>query len=52
MQSPKVPAFHFNTRFCQLEKTGLRRADMTPTLINKEDTEDFVKNERSLRLSQ
>ena len=44
MQSPRVPAFHFNTRFLS---TGINwfggGADMTPTLIKKEDTKHFHK---------
>ena len=44
MQSPKVPAFHFNTRFLSTGENWFGGgADMTPTLINKEDTEYFHK---------
>ena len=42
MKSPKVPAFHFNTRFLVTGKSWFGGgADMTPTLINKSDTRFF-----------
>lgn len=42
MQSPKVPAFHFNTRFLVTGDTWFGGgADMTPTFIEKSDTDFF-----------
>jgi len=42
MNSPKVPAFHFNTRFLVTGDTWFGGgADMTPTFVNKEDTRLF-----------
>ena len=42
MNSPKVPAFHFNTRFLVTGETWFGGgADMTPTFIDKKDTELF-----------
>tara|TARA_B110001450_G_scaffold177218_1_gene165532 strand:+ start:16 stop:831 length:816 start_codon:yes stop_codon:yes gene_type:complete len=42
MESPKVPAFHFNTRFLVTGQSWFGGgADMTPTFINKNDTEFF-----------
>ena len=42
MQSPKVPAFHFNTRFLVTGESWFGGgADMTPTFVNKEDTVIF-----------
>tara|TARA_B100001287_G_scaffold147364_1_gene124095 strand:+ start:1238 stop:2053 length:816 start_codon:yes stop_codon:yes gene_type:complete len=42
MNSPKVPAFHFNTRFLITGNMWFGGgADMTPTIINKEDTKFF-----------
>ena len=39
MQSPKVPAFHFNTRFLVTNDVWFGGgADMTPTIVNKNDT--------------
>jgi coproporphyrinogen III oxidase len=39
MNSPKVPAFHFNTRFLATGQTWFGGgADMTPTFVNNEDT--------------
>lgn len=42
MESPKVPAFHFNTRFLVTGQSWFGGgADMTPTFVNKNDTEFF-----------
>ena len=42
MQSPKVPAFHFNTRFLVTDDSWFGGgADMTPTLENQKDTDTF-----------
>ena len=42
MESPKVPAFHFNTRFLVTGQSWFGGgADMTPTFINKNDTSFF-----------
>ena len=42
MESPKVPAFHFNTRFLVTGQSWFGGgADMTPTLVNKNDTKHF-----------
>tara|TARA_B110000483_G_C18167622_1_gene531996 strand:+ start:289 stop:1104 length:816 start_codon:yes stop_codon:yes gene_type:complete len=42
MQSPKVPAFHFNTRFLVTNDVWFGGgADMTPTIVNKNDTNLF-----------
>ena len=42
MHSPKIPAFHFNTRFLVTGETWFGGgADMTPTLVNKKDTNYF-----------
>ena len=42
MASPKIPAFHFNTRFLVTEDSWFGGgADMTPTFENKNDTETF-----------
>ena len=42
MQSPKVPAFHFNTRFLVTGESWFGGgADMTPTFVNKKDTKFF-----------
>ena len=42
MQSPKVPAFHFNTRFLVTGQNWFGGgADMTPTFVNKKDTAHF-----------
>ena len=42
MQSPKVPAFHFNTRFLVTDDSWFGGgADMTPTFENQKDTDTF-----------
>ena len=42
MSSPKVPAFHFNTRFLVTGESWFGGgADMTPTFVNKGDTRFF-----------
>ena len=42
MDSPKIPAFHFNTRFLVTGQSWFGGgADMTPTFINKKDTKLF-----------
>ena len=42
MNSPKIPAFHFNTRFLVTGESWFGGgADMTPTIINKSDTKFF-----------
>ena len=42
MNSPKVPAFHFNTRFLATGDLWFGGgADMTPTFVNKNDTNLF-----------
>lgn len=42
MQSPLVPAFHFNTRFLVTSDMWFGGgADMTPTFVNKKDTIHF-----------
>ena len=42
MNSPKVPAFHFNTRFLVTGQTWFGGgADMTPTFIDQNDTKFF-----------
>ena len=42
MQSPKVPAFHFNTRFLVTNDIWFGGgADMTPTIVNQNDTSLF-----------
>ena len=44
MQSPKVPAFHFNTRFLVTDDFWFGGgADMTPTFENQKDTDTFHK---------
>ena len=44
MQSPKVPAFHFNTRFLVTDDFWFGGgADMTPTFENLKDTDTFHK---------
>lgn len=44
MNSPLVPAFHFNTRFLVTGDAWFGGgADMTPTFINKDDTKHFHK---------
>ena len=44
MQSPKVPAFHFNTRFLVTGEFWFGGgADMTPTFENLKDTDTFHK---------
>lgn len=45
MQSPFVPAFHFNTRFIQTGKKWFGGgADMTPSIFNEEDVNFFHKS--------
>ena len=45
MQSPFVPAFHFNTRFIQTgKKWFVGGADMTPSIFNEEDVNFFHKS--------
>ena len=45
MQSPFVPAFHFNTRFIQTGKKWFGGgADMTPSILNEEDVNFFHKS--------
>ena len=42
MMSPKIPAFHFNTRFLVTQDSWFGGgADMTPTFENEEDTDFF-----------
>ena len=42
MKSPKIPAFHFNTRFLVTGESWFGGgADMTPTTVNKKDTKHF-----------
>ena len=42
MKSPKIPAFHFNTRFLVTGESWFGGgADMTPTFVNKKDTKLF-----------
>lgn len=42
MMSPKIPAFHFNTRFLVTQDSWFGGGtDMTPTLENEEDTDFF-----------
>ena len=42
MQSPKIPAFHFNTRFLVTGESWFGGgADMTPTILNSQDTSFF-----------
>jgi coproporphyrinogen III oxidase len=42
MASPKIPAFHFNTRFLVTDDVWFGGgADMTPTFENQNDTETF-----------
>ena len=44
MQSPKIPAFHFNTRFLVTGESWFGGgADMTPTILNSQDTSFFTK---------
>lgn len=44
MASPKIPAFHFNTRFLVTDETWFGGgADMTPTFTNHSDTNTFHK---------
>ena len=45
MQSPFVPAFHFNTRFIQTGKKWFGGGvDMTPSIFNEEDVNFFHKS--------
>ena len=45
MQSPFVPAFHFNTRFIQTGKKWFGGgADMTPSIVNNKDVTFFHKS--------
>ena len=45
MQSPFVPAFHFNTRFIQTGKKWFGGgADMTPSIVNNKDVAFFHKS--------
>ncbi len=49
MKSPFVPAFHFNTRFIVTGKSWFGGgADMTPTYIYDDDTEDFHNSLRNV----
>ena len=42
MNSPKIPAFHFNTRFLVTGESWFGGgADMTPTIVNQKDTRHF-----------
>ena len=42
MNSPKIPAFHFNTRFLITGESWFGGgADMTPTIVNQKDTKYF-----------
>ena len=42
MKSPKIPAFHFNTRFLITGESWFGGgADMTPTIVNPKDTKYF-----------
>ena len=45
MMSPKIPAFHFNTRFLVTQDSWFGGGtDMTPTFENEEDTDFFHSN--------